>query len=196
MNIYEAGGFFVRSLNRRKSFGHCLFRLISPPMKYPPQAVMDGSSPCTPEPGDFSRGFRPASAENDPLDHFPGASALLDLIKRQTCRRCASGPAAESRQPGCKASGESQRIIPGRKASFPPGIFLAFYWPEASCPDPNAAGGDCWLFQQRYFAWWGAGDHPLPQGLGAAEAPASGKDKRRRLQASLRRGLFCGDAIT
>ena len=111
MSRNEAGGFFFRSLNRRKSFGHCLFRLISPPMKYPPQAVMGGSSPCTPEPGDFSRGCRPASAENDSLDHFQGASPLLDLIERQTCRRCASGPAAESRQPGCKASGESQGII-------------------------------------------------------------------------------------
>ena len=111
MKQNEAGGFFFRSLNRRKSSGHCLFQLISPPMRFPPQAVMDGSSPCTPEPGDFSRGCRPASAENDPLDHFPGASALLDLIKRQTCRRCASGPAAESRQPGCKASGESRGRI-------------------------------------------------------------------------------------
>ena len=111
MNKDEAGGFFVRSLNRRKSFGRCLFRLNSPPMRFPPQAVMGGSSPCTPEPGDFSRGCRPAFAENDPLDHFPGASALLDLIKRQTCRRCASGPAAESRQPGCFASGESRSRI-------------------------------------------------------------------------------------
>ena len=76
-------------------------------MRFPPQAVMGGSSPCTPEPGNFSRGCRPAFAENDPLDHFPGASALLDLIKRQACRRCASGPAAESRHPGCFASGES-----------------------------------------------------------------------------------------
>ena len=33
-----------RSLNRRKSYGHCLFRLISPPMKIPPQAVIGGSS--------------------------------------------------------------------------------------------------------------------------------------------------------
>ena len=43
-----------RSLNRRKSAscGHCLFRLISPPMKFPPQAVIGGSSPfpkTTPE---------------------------------------------------------------------------------------------------------------------------------------------------
>ena len=79
MNIYEAGGFFVRSLNRRKSFGRCLFRLTSTPMRFPPQAVMGGSSPCTPEPGDFSRGCRPAFAENDPLDHFPGASAPGDV---------------------------------------------------------------------------------------------------------------------
>ncbi len=34
-----------RSLNRRNSFGDCLFRLISPPMKFPPQAVIGGSSP-------------------------------------------------------------------------------------------------------------------------------------------------------
>ena len=33
-----------RSLNRRKSYGHCLFRLISPPMRFPPQAVIGGSS--------------------------------------------------------------------------------------------------------------------------------------------------------
>ena len=33
-----------RSLNRRKSYGHCLFRLISPPMRIPPQAVIGGSS--------------------------------------------------------------------------------------------------------------------------------------------------------
>ena len=79
MNKYEAGGFFIRSLNQRKSFGRCLFRLISPPMRFPPQAVMGGSSPCTPEPGDFSRGCRPAYADNDPLDHCPGALALLDL---------------------------------------------------------------------------------------------------------------------
>ena len=72
---------------------------------------MGGSSPCTPAPGDFSRGCRPAFAENDPLDHFPGASALLDLIMKMSCRRCASGPAAESRQPGCKASGESRGRI-------------------------------------------------------------------------------------
>ena len=146
MNIYEAGGFFVRSLNRRKSFGHCLFRLISPLMKYPPQAVMDGSSPCTPEPGDFSRGCRSASAENDPLDHFPGASALLDLIKRQTCRRCASGPAAESRQPGCFASGESRRRIRGGKFTFP-SDFPGFLGPEAhKLSSPQATGGRCRFF--------------------------------------------------
>ena len=34
----------VRSLNRRKSCGHCLFRLNSPPMRFPPQAVIGGSS--------------------------------------------------------------------------------------------------------------------------------------------------------
>ena len=35
-----------RSLNRRKSAscGHCSFRLISPPMRFPPQAVIGGSS--------------------------------------------------------------------------------------------------------------------------------------------------------
>ena len=33
-----------RSLKRRKSYGHCLFRLISPPMRFPPQAVIGGSS--------------------------------------------------------------------------------------------------------------------------------------------------------
>ena len=33
-----------RSLNRRKSYGHCLFRLISPPMRFSPQAVIGGSS--------------------------------------------------------------------------------------------------------------------------------------------------------
>ena len=127
MNIYEAGGFLVRSLNRRKSFGHCLFRLTSPPMRFPPQAVMGGSSPCTPEPGDFSRGCRPAFAENDPLDHFPGASALLDLIKRQTCRHCASGPAAESRQPGCFASGESRGRI-RRESSLSLSDFPGLSW--------------------------------------------------------------------
>ena len=37
------------------------------------------SAPCTPEPGYFSRGCRPAYADNDPPDHCPGASALLDL---------------------------------------------------------------------------------------------------------------------
>jgi hypothetical protein len=36
----------------------------------------------------------------------------------------ASGPAAESRQPGCKASGESQRRIPGEKLAF----LLGFSW--------------------------------------------------------------------
>ena len=35
--------------------------------------------PRAPAPGDFSRGFRPAYADNDPQDHCPGASALLDL---------------------------------------------------------------------------------------------------------------------
>ena len=35
----------MRSLNLRNSFGDCLFRLISPPMKFPPQAVIGGSSP-------------------------------------------------------------------------------------------------------------------------------------------------------
>ena len=36
-----------RRLNHRKSAscGHCSFRLISPPMKFPPQAVIGGSSP-------------------------------------------------------------------------------------------------------------------------------------------------------
>ena len=33
-----------RSLNRRKSYGNCLFRLISPPMKFPPLAVIGGLS--------------------------------------------------------------------------------------------------------------------------------------------------------
>ena len=164
MNIYEAGGFFVRSLNRRKSFGHCLFRLISPPMKYPPQAVMDGSSPCTPEPGDFSRGCRPASAENDPLDHFPGASALLDLIKRQTCRRCASGPAAESRQPGCFASGESRRRIRGGKFTFP-SDFPGFLGPEAhKLSSPQVTGGRCRFLPWPLFAKYGSrGFNPLAQ---------------------------------
>ena len=94
-------------------------------MRFPPQAVMGGSSPCIPEPGDFSRGCRPASAENDPLDHFPGASALLDLIERQTCRRYASGLAAESRHPGCKASRESPGISSG-KSSLSPELFPGF----------------------------------------------------------------------
>jgi hypothetical protein len=37
----------IRSLNRRSSpsWGDCSFRLISPPMKFPPQAVIGGSSP-------------------------------------------------------------------------------------------------------------------------------------------------------
>ena len=36
----------IRKLNRRKSAscGHCSFRLISPPMRFPPQAVIGGSS--------------------------------------------------------------------------------------------------------------------------------------------------------
>ena len=91
-------------------------------------------------------GCRPAFAENDPLDHFPGASALLDLIKRQTCRRCASGPAAESRQPGCFASGESRRRIRGGKFTFP-SDFPGFLGPEAhKLSSPQATGGRCRFF--------------------------------------------------
>ena len=39
-------GLRVRSFNRRKSAscGHYSFQLISPPMKFPPQAVIGGSS--------------------------------------------------------------------------------------------------------------------------------------------------------
>ena len=44
--------------------------------------------------------------------------------------RIASGPAAESGQPGCKASGES-RDHPQGKARFPLGISPAFSGPEA-----------------------------------------------------------------
>ena len=49
----EQGASSIRDLNRRKSFGYCLFRSISPPMKLPPQAVIGGSSPVPPEPRAF-----------------------------------------------------------------------------------------------------------------------------------------------
>ena len=76
--------------------------------------------PRAPAPGDFSRGCRPAYADNDPLDHCPGASALLDLnsgkcLNEKTAWfplirgkrgslawcRCASGPADESPMTAC-----------------------------------------------------------------------------------------------
>ena len=38
----EAARLQIRSLNRRKSYGHCLFRLSSPPMRIPPQADNGG----------------------------------------------------------------------------------------------------------------------------------------------------------
>ena len=79
-----------------------------------------------PAPKDFGQGFRPAYAENDPLDHFPSVSAPLDPIGEITTRGKtnsfrhsiwgyekleASGP----RKPG-KISGKSSffpEILPG-----------------------------------------------------------------------------------
>ncbi len=73
-----------------------MFQLISPPMKFPPQAVIGGSSPygfaCRFAPGRKNRkggkfhpvvclGCRPASAENAPLGHFPGASTPPEIFR-------------------------------------------------------------------------------------------------------------------
>ena len=59
-----------RSLNRRKSAscGHCLFRMISPPMRFPPQAVIGGSS-C-------ARGVTP-------LDPAPDEITCMDIPNKR-----------------------------------------------------------------------------------------------------------------
>ena len=101
--------------------------------------------PRAPAPGDFSRGCRPAYADNDPLDHCPGASALLDLnsgygldwkislVPADAWRNVEVWLGAvvllarrQSRQPGCFASGESQGIIRRGKFTFPCGCSRAF----------------------------------------------------------------------
>jgi len=101
--------------------------------------------PRAPAPGDFSRGCRPAYADNDPLDHCPGASALLDLNSGNCLNDKVSLVPAEagrnaevwlgavvllarrqSRQPGCFASGESQGINRRGKFTFPCGCSRAF----------------------------------------------------------------------
>ena len=92
----------LRSLNRRKSAscGHCSFRLISPPMKYPPQAVIGGSS--------LYQGFQPwtQAAEANRRSKQTGFP-LQQRNQNAISAIPLSGTAAKGRQTGCKASCEN-----------------------------------------------------------------------------------------
>ena len=61
--------------------------------------------------------------------YFVG-SRCYDQERKLACIRYASGPAAESRQPGCKASGERTGIIRG-ESSLSTRFFPGFRGPEA-----------------------------------------------------------------
>ena len=56
------------------------------------------------------------------LDPYLWMIADDERKRKRSLRYCASGPAAESGQPGCFASGESRGIIPRGKRAFPLGF--------------------------------------------------------------------------
>ena len=152
----------IRKLNRRKSAscGHCSFRLISPPMKFPPQAVIGGSS-------------------LDP--HLRMLLAAADKQVSRSClrkrehpvwRRMLTGTAAFSRRTGAqsapgKGTGESLG-----KASFPPGIIPSlFLCPEASnFSYPRVTGGGCLFSPASNFANYGSRDEPRATACGGCFA--------------------------
>ena len=102
----------IRSLNRRKSAscGHCSFRLISPPMKYPPLAVIGGSS--------LHQGFQPwtQAAEANRRRKQTGFP-LQHRNPNDSFPKPLSGTAAFGRQAGCKASCENTEKCRGEKPS-------------------------------------------------------------------------------
>ena len=85
----------------------------------------------------------------------------------------ASGPAAESRQPGCLASGESQGIIPRKKQAFSLG-FSRLSWARSlhAFVNPSAAGGACSEYPHKLFRQVRIqGRHAPGRGLGGGEPP-------------------------
>ena len=89
--------------------------------------------------------------------------------------RIASGLAAESGQPGCKASGESRGIIHREKLAFP-WDFPGFLWARSSQAFRNPSvtrDNSLGLSIKQLREEWVQGDHPLARGSGAAKAPAS-----------------------
>ncbi len=157
-------------------------------MRIPPQAVIGGSSLVHLH-QEISHGAAAPYADNDPLDHCPGASALLDL----NCGNCMickislvpaeAGRDAEvwlgalvllarrrSRQPGCFASGESQGIIRGGKVNFSPSDFPGLSWARSpqTFRNPSAAGGACRSIPTTLIRWMRVqGPQDPGAGLGA-----------------------------
>jgi hypothetical protein len=93
-------------------------------------------------------------------------------------RRCASGPAAESRLPGRFASGESQEKSPG-ESSLSPGIFRAFLGQKPlTFRNPKSNGESCWFYPTRQFRLLESrGRSPLAQvwARGAPSVPLTAK---------------------
>ena len=124
------------------------------------------------------RGFAPRPTRGMmPLD--PALAEVVDAVvkrfpaadwkERPSLTRCASGPAAESGQPGCKASGESQGIIPRKKRAFSLG-FSRLSWARSlhTIVKPSAAGGGCLVFPMYSLRLRESrGRRPLVGGLGA-----------------------------
>ena len=108
------------------------------------------------------------------LDPYLRMMADGEGKRKRSLRHCASGPAAESGQPGCKASGESQEKPGGENLFSPPGFFRLF-GPEASnYRNSGATGGGCWVSPTaRFRLSESRGRSPLARGSGAAEAPDS-----------------------
>ena len=128
----------------------------------------------------------------------PGpSSAEWDYRVEQTNSRCclkkrsnmlpfASGPAAESRQPGCCASGGSRRIIPRKEQAFSWGFsrlsmgqkLLSFVFPA------RQAEVVC-LFHSSLFAYWCPEGEPLWRGVWGRGGP------RASLQTNPNFSLMC-----
>ena len=142
------GGDF-RKLNRRKSAscGHCSFRLISPPMRFPPQAVIGGSS--------LDPHLRILLAATNKLvfrrSYGKRGYARLGDVSFRARRLLAARPVR-------KAHREKGRDDPLGKARFPQGFTRPF-----SCArkpqtfrSPCLTGGGCLFSPASYFANYGS----------------------------------------
>ena len=154
----------LRRLNSRKSAscGQCSF---SPDLTADEIPATGGHRRFVPTRGMMP--LDPALAEvvDAVVKRFPAA----DWKERPSLTRCASGPAAESGQPGCKASGESQGIIPRKKRAFSLG-FSRLSWARSlhTIVKPSAAGGGCLVFPMYSLRLRESrGRRPLVGGLGA-----------------------------